>query len=246
MIFLYWKIYTVLRRRARKSLNKKQAKTVDKKTLQNVIENTATTNICQSQPPAPVPTVKPTKDQDTNGSSDTNRNRKLKTAIAEEASVTYMATASDTQNDEEDEDDGDDDGPKSPTSDEAQDHVIENNRTIDFPLCNVEEDHPSCIVDGKSGYTAPSNVEVETQFGSSASTRDNYLSLPKRKFPGLKKSGSSKKKTTTSPRKSVTKFNFHMRQSKKKMKGSASSRREKRATKTLAIVLGKKCMNHKL
>lgn len=49
---------------------------------------------------------------------------------------------------------------------------------------------------------------------------------------------SPKKKAKRDHKKGVTKFNFHMRTSRKR-KEKSSSKREKKATKTLAIVLGK-------
>ena len=88
---------------------------------------------------------------------------------------------------------------------------------------------------------------------SPASTR-NLLSPSPRKSPllGFRHNHSNKnaKNNNTltvptedhpseeSPKKSVTKFNFHMRHSKKK-KDTRRDRRERKATTTLAIVLGK-------
>ena len=120
--------------------------------------------------------------------------------------------------------------------------------------------------DGTPGYHAPTTIEVETQFITSsapaaggvtspastvtspASTK-NLLSPSPRKSPllGFRNHNKNAKNNNTlnipqedtdeSPKKSVTKFNFHMRHSKKK-KDTRRDRRERKATTTLAIVLG--------
>ena len=157
---------------------------------------------------------------------------------------------------------------KSPTSDDTEtdqvpDNVIANQKLLLSPTSEEETDVK--YKDSQQGYSAPSCVEVESTSKVLSPTYSNkaLLSpLPHRKNfgmykehkPGKKKGKHSRSSTNSngngsnsssrrdnqnnSPRKYVTKFNFHLRQSKKKKERSYTSRRERKATKTLAIVLG--------
>jgi dopamine receptor D2 len=95
----------------------------------------------------------------------------------------------------------------------------------------------------------PATVEVETEFAvptkASPKRPDTLLPLNSqqqlRTTTGPQPQGSVKKNGTPGKKekKSTSKFNFRLRTSRKKRERSSSSRREKKATKTLAIVLGK-------
>ena len=152
---------------------------------------------------------------------------------------------------------------KSPLSDDT-DHVIQNDKSKEFLLSPTSDDGGHIVEytrgEKDSGYSAPTCVEVETV----PVKRINKVLLspppPRRQmrlglitqFPSPKKNAktietngdgsrenSDDKENSGSPaKKSVTKFNFHLRHSKKK-KEKLSSRRERKATKTLAIVLGR-------
>lgn len=99
---------------------------------------------------------------------------------------------------------------------------------------------------GASGGLATSAAVSAGDNVKSAPTstpRKNFLTPPKQKFAGLNKRGGSGKKKGTSPsKKSVTKFNFHKKKDFKRKKDNhgakGAMRKEKKATKTLAIVLG--------
>ncbi|CAH1796947.1 unnamed protein product [Owenia fusiformis] len=133
----------------------------------------------------------------------------------------------------------------SPTDGEKQ---SDNNK-----LSPVSEDSPSGLEferNGDSGYHAPVTVEAETSFNTltvpsakaltiqtprymPSHTGGNYKGVKYKKRLNPKSNGT----THRAQRKSVTKFNFHMRSSRKR-KEKFSSKRERKATKTLAIVLG--------
>ena len=151
---------------------------------------------------------------------------------------------------------------KSPLSDDT-DHVIQNDKSKEFLLSPTSDDGGGNITeytrgDRDSGYSAPTCVEVVE-----AVPRKNKVLLspppPRRhmrlglvaSFPspskknskpssknGSRENSDDKENSGSPAKKSVTKFNFHLRHSKKK-KEKLSSRRERKATKTLAIVLGR-------
>lgn len=245
MLFLYGKIYFVLRQRAKKFLARK-AKTVDSKSLQNVIENTATTACAGNLGPTTETSLTENLHDRNNiyartgarlsGAHSGSLTLSPNPIIHEEISTALHTTSSTHEDDEDD----DEDDVKSPASDDLKDHVIQNDKSAEFLMSPVSDDNSNAT---RSGYAPPTTVEVETQFtsplGSAPKAHENksMLSLPKKKFPGLSRNGSAKKKKAGG-KKSVTRFNFHMRQSKKK-KDKSATRRERKATKTLAIVLGK-------
>lgn len=97
----------------------------------------------------------------------------------------------------------------------------------------VGEPEASASTSGGTGQTCANEAETPfTSFVGKADTRASSDTKGLKTFK--KKDGDSKR----GQKKGVTKFNFHVRVSRKR-KEKSSSRREKKATKTLAIVLGK-------
>ena len=164
----------------------------------------------------------------------------IRNATIIEETCFAMATTTDTG---EEDSHGASEVIKSPLSDDT-DHVIPNDKSTEFMLSPASEDNAHDFREGDSGYSAPLNVEVETRFSAmtSPTSPKNLLSPPpKTSFLGFRNHSPKHKGNNAveeSPRKHVTRFNFHMRHSKKK-KEKLSTRRERKATKTLAIVLGK-------
>ena len=215
MIFLYYRIYRVLRLRARKSLANKKARTIDTRTL-NVIENTATTQTSQYA-------VKHNLEEGTaltgfakidNGKISTYNTNNCKHGLAEEAS-TSNPTNSDSQEKEEFHCET-----KCPDMSEHKGELIINPVAQD-----VERQEMLC-----AAKHPPLAMETEfSQTSNQMGQEDNSSG---------KQTSSESKDRRKKDKKNVTKFNFHMRTSRKR-KERSSSRRERKATKTLAIVLGK-------
>ena len=165
-----------------------------------------------------------------------------------ETSFTNVVTTTDTGEDESH--CGMGDVIKSPLSDDT-DHVIPNDKSTEFMLSPQSEDSHGEYRDGgdTSGYSPPVAIVVETQFAGNVTSPTSPKSLLSPVAPRAKSTmlgfrnhaacrlNFMKREHKESPRKSVTKFNFHLRHSKKK-KQSTAIRRERKATKTLAIVLG--------
>ncbi|KAK2158138.1 hypothetical protein LSH36_176g04006 [Paralvinella palmiformis] len=148
-----------------------------------------------------------------------------------------------------------------PVSDDEA-HVIPNDKSTDPALSATSDDNGAALAtnhrcrDPDTGYVPPTRVVVETHapgvVGSSTSTLTTHKTLlsppPRRPImnPGVgvkvyTPGRRSRRNGAESPKKSVTKFNFHLHRAhskKKKDVRSCSSRRERKATKTLAIVLG--------
>lgn len=101
----------------------------------------------------------------------------------------------------------------------------------------------SIAADGGFAASAGGNTgDNATTALTSSTPKKNFLTPPKQKFAGLNKRGGSGKKKGSSPKKTVAKFNFHKKKELKKKKDNhgakGAMRKEKKATKTLAIVLG--------
>ena len=237
--------------RAKKAAMHKKTKVLQNKSLANVIENTAQT-------------TKSTAQGNNGNAGNSNeiperellpQGRSLRAecaTIAEETTTFTNMNATeanvDLSNSHLNTTESDEcEAVKSPMSDDAEHHVIPNDKSTEFMLSPVSEDSPLEYHPEDSGYSAPTTVEVVTTYKNKA-----VAGSPKRTFPRMSRSKTNHKpKNSTlgtrlyrykardeSPKKSVTKFNFHLRHSKKK-KDKTSSRRERKATKTLAIVLGK-------
>ncbi|XP_064651270.1 dopamine D2-like receptor [Lineus longissimus] len=156
-------------------------------------------------------------------------------SIAEE--VSNMGTT-DTQEDEEEE------------KDTLADNVITNEKAAEFMLSPVVADGNQMKPDLDSGYSAPTNVIVETKFSTDIPHSRTFLKLPGRKKMGTggrngstRSSTSSKRSTNSngSQKRSVTRFQFHVRRHSnrgRKSRDRTANKRERKATKTLAIVLG--------
>ncbi|XP_046374880.1 D(2) dopamine receptor-like [Haliotis rufescens] len=233
MIFLYWRIYRVLRQRARKAMRAKKIKTVDKRTLQSVIENTQATQATQE------PTVTTGLARMDNGkvaSYNTNKSHKLAPPVVDDTSVTNVPSASDSHShDNEDESGGNDgSGPKSPGSDDG---IIHNDdiggELIANPVAEAMEKQEADGVATTSGQSA--GTEAETPFNSPGASKGSTPT--KRRSSGRAAGAAGPKNQKENHKKGVTKFNFHMRTSRKR-KERSSNKRERKATKTLAIVLG--------
>ena len=219
MIFLYWRIYRVLRLRAKKSLANKKARSIDTQTLTNVIENTANTQSSQYA-------VKQTLEEATaltgfakidNGKVSTYNTNNCKHGLGEEAS-TSNPTNSDSQEKDESES-------KCPDPSEHKGELIINPVAQDVERQEMlsAQKHPP--------------LAMETEFSQTS----NQIG-PDDNSSG-KQTSSDTKDRRKKEKKNVTKFNFHMRTSRKR-KERSSSRRERKATKTLAIVLGRYIIVH--
>lgn len=111
------------------------------------------------------------------------------------------------------------------------------------------EENQAMLQSGKNGgYTAGQEGSASTS-GGVGQTCANEAETPFTSIVCKGESDTTEERDGTSPKKKgsntkrgqkkgVTKFNFHMRTSRKR-KEKSSSKREKKATKTLAIVLGK-------
>ncbi|KAK7477551.1 hypothetical protein BaRGS_00031236, partial [Batillaria attramentaria] len=219
MIFLYWKIYRVIRLRAQKAQAAKR-KAVDSRALQ---KPTVTTGLAKMD----------------NGRvtsyNTTGAHRLVAPPVIDETSVSNVPSGSDSHNDDEDDSNANIRAP--PTPDHAtqllacqhhQDGDLGAELIANPGAAAAERREATGKATGSGGSGGSGNAgsnEAETPFTSPGGS-------------GRKKQGKNKNGCSTSRhKKGVTKFNFHMRTSRKR-KEKSSSRREKKATKTLAIVLG--------
>ncbi|KAK3612121.1 hypothetical protein CHS0354_031193 [Potamilus streckersoni] len=212
MIFLYWRIYRVLRQRARQLAVKKRGRTVDTQTLTNVIENTATVQTMVVEK-ATVKTSLATMDNGKVSTYNTNETTESPDH-ADEHSTSNPPTNTDSQ-EKEDESDS-----KTPVKIEHGDHSKA--ELIINPVAHDMEARKIQTVEG----VVTELGEMETNF--SGASKSNQCKN--------NKAANNDTKTRKKEKKGVTKFNFHLRTSRKR-KERSSSRREKKATKTLAIVL---------
>ena len=260
MVLLYWRIFRAIRLRAKKQAkkNKPQPRAL------NVIENKAQTGrtTCTSDASA---TEDCHKELLPAGNSAGHARSLMRTPIAEETSFTnYNAklhTTTDNSGEESSHSQSQSQGEvapvRGPISDEGGAHVIPNDRSTDLMLTSDDNGTATNhrIRDVESGYAAPTHVVVETHTSGDLTSpvlHKTLLSPPPRRpimtsgvgvkihVPGKRLKRNNNK---NSPKKSVTKFNFHLHRThsrkKKETSRSTSSRRERKATKTLAIVLGK-------
>ncbi|VDI63946.1 dopamine D2-like receptor [Mytilus galloprovincialis] len=229
MMFLYWRIWRVLRIRA-KAQKKKKAKAT-KTSTSKVIENTATINATKTEP-----TIKTglAKSMDNGKISTYNTNKapnQLLIPVCDD-NVSNMATNTDSSERYND----DDSGQKSPDS--ADD--VDEEKEAELIINPVAVRHVEIQIDGNGNGTCnvDTQMETETKFSSTPSSE-------RRGKPGefehkcqlipvndTKPVNASRRKE----KRTVGKY-FHRRTSRKR-KEKSSSKREKKATKTLAIVLG--------
>lgn len=220
MVFLYWRIYRVLRLRAQRSLANKKARTVDTQTLTNVIENQALNE----------PTVKTSLATMDNGkvynTTSNNCNNKHNHQEVTETHIDEASTSNPQSDSQEKDEDSD---TKSPI------HVPEGGELIINPVAEDLERREKLTQ--KQNDCAPVTSlpsEAETHF----MTKDSKTVNQDTEDSSSGKTSTDGKNRRKKEKKNATKFNFHMRTSRKR-KEKSSSRRERKATKTLAIVLGK-------
>ena len=217
MIFLYYRIYRVLRIRARKALANKKARSIDSKTLTNVIENTANTQTAQYTV-KDEPTVMTGFAKIDNGKVSTyNTHNSKPGGLGEEAS-TSNPTNSDSQE----------------KYDNESRFVDQSESKGDFIVNPVAEDaeRQEMLSAAKDSNDTPSQLETNFSQMTNQINPDHDS-----RSSGRHSSSAESKDRRKKDKKNVTKFNFHMRTSRKR-KERSSSKRERKATKTLAIVLG--------
>lgn len=164
----------------------------------------------------------------------------LSAPVIDDASVTNVPSQSDSHNEDEDDSNANitSNLRNAPSPDHVTQLLVARHHSQDGDLgaelianpgaaaAERREAGTKASTSGSGSGTAVPN-EAETPFNSPGGS-------------ARKKGGGKNKSNCSSSRhkKGVTKFNFHMRTSRKR-KEKSSSRREKKATKTLAIVLGK-------
>lgn len=224
MICLYWRIYRVLHLRARHANKSKKAKKLKLRNEANVIENSATVNAGRNEPSA---TTMLNVAIDNGKISTYNTNKcsdQLTMQINEEPSVNVNSDSSDRYND-------DGSVQKSPGSEDGEDDEV-----VGALIVNpVAVRHVEIQLDGNGNGTcvAETQTDDETRFCENNQNKslvnDNECKLNS----NARKSNNQRRKD----KRGVAKFNFHMRSSRKR-KEKSSNRKERKATKTLAIVLG--------
>lgn len=274
MILLYWRIFRAIRLRAKRAAAHRRARLIDSKAMTNVIENhvhndalgtpanagkttstdnSATEDGCQQEllPSSRNCSQHPHHFRSAPGTL-------ARSPIAEETSFTnYNAKFSTVSEDTADEEHVRRGVQllKSGTSDDNA-HIIHNDKSNDCMLsATSDEGHVHEPVDKSTGYAAPATVEVVSTPHLPPPPRELLSPPPKRPVMHLgfknhaakpTKSQQNNNKPKASPqKKSITKFNFRLRHSKrKKDQRSMANRRERKATQTLAIVLGesKQCL----
>lgn len=246
MIFLYYRIYRVLHLRARASMAHKKERELKKQVTSKVIENTATVNASKIEPTV---TTGLASSMDNGKISTYNTNKcqnQLALPIPEEDTITNVGTMTDSQSSERYNEEE-----KSPESiDDADDDENDNDNKGGQLIVNpIAVKQIEITIDGNGNGTCTTTTQTETE------TRFNSPALHRKSDKRIKEdnsiAGFVNRKCQQKRRKekrTAAKFNFHMRTSRKR-KEKSSSKREKKATKTLAIVLGKclsKCyINHK-
>lgn len=246
MIFLYWRIYRVLHLRTRAQARSKKLREMKHDTCTtNVIANPATVSAIKIEPTV---TTGLATSMDNGKLATYNTNNKInqtKLPIpipeSDDVSVTNVATNTDSQSSERFNEY--DSMPKTPGSDGDIDidDVNGDDKCGGALIVNrvaVREVEVQIGGNGNGTCNTTLCTENETKFGAPVQRvvidqagEDNVcIRSPGRKgLPHRRKD-----------KKGGAKFNFHMRTSRKR-KEKSSSKREKKATKTLAIVLGKWC-----
>lgn len=229
MMFLYWRIYRVLHIRGKAARNKK-AKAANT-TTSNVIENTATINATKSEA-----TIKTglAKSIDNGKISTYNTNKspnQLLLPVCDD-NVSNMATNTDSSERYPEEDSEQ----KSPESADDQD-----DKEAELIINPVAVRHVEIQIDGNGNGTCnvDTQMETETKFSSTPSSERRGKN-PAEFEHKCKLIPDNDARQANHPRRkekrTVGKY-FHRRTSRKR-KEKSSSKRERKATKTLAIVLG--------
>ena len=251
MVLLYWRIFRVIRERSRrKKARSKKAKASSSAAPAPALPNAYAAIYANKRSPA----TRTTSDA---SATDNNSTKELlptsasrspnlpltNTTIAEETSFTnYNAklTATDTEDGGSVNDSNSGAAMGGGASTYAQEH---SSRASD------SESHADCGVHttpNKTQYSAPDTVVVDLQYctaslPASPASRNNANSAFKKNGVKAAPPATAHARRAAPAHhnvaKSVTKFNFRLRHSKKKTDRSAK-KRERKATKTLAIVLG--------
>ncbi|XP_076457364.1 D(2) dopamine receptor-like [Babylonia areolata] len=260
MIFLYWKIYRVIRQRAHKAQAAKKA--VNSRALQSVIENTGATAAVGGAPTVTTGLAS-TMDNGRVTSYNTTTTTTHHTHHHRHRRHHYAPSGSDSHNDEdEDDDEEEEDGDSNEHTPPTPDHATQLLACHPPPPPLHEEDgdlgaeliaNPGAAAaeqregsGGKATTTGSAGSgdsheggshEAETPFTSPGGSGRKGKAGGKNKNNCSASASAAGAGASSRQKKGVTKFNFHMRTSRKR-KEKSSSRREKKATKTLAIVLG--------
>lgn len=226
-MFLYYRIYRVLHLRA-KALKNKKAKTLQTGTS-NVIENTATINANETEP-----TIKTglAKSIDNGKISSYNTNKapnQLLIPVCDD-NVSNMATNTDSSERYNEEDSGQ----KSQDSDP-------DDRDAELIVNPVAVRHVEIQIDGNGNGTCnvDTQLETETKFSSTPSSERRGKSSEFEHKCKLIPANDSVIANQQRRKEKRTVGNYFHRRASRKRKEKSSSKREKKATKTLAIVLGK-------
>ena len=236
MIFLYWRIYRVLRLRAQAALRSKKAKMFrTANATSNVIENTPSVYADkQTQPTVNTRITTATNNGKLSSYNTTKLANELTLPVSDDVSITNANTDSQSSERVPDEDGS---APKSPASTEDVDEEEEVGELIVNP---VAVRHVEIQLDGNGNGTCITETPaaVETKFSTCKS--GNNIPPHTCILPNSGTNNSNKKSNAhrRKQKRGVAKFNFHMRTSRKR-KEKSSTRKERKATKTLAIVLGK-------
>lgn len=228
MIFLYWRIYRVLHLRARHANKYKKAKKSKLKNEANVIENSATVNAGRAEPSS---TTQLNVAIDNGKLSTYNTNKssaQLTMQISEEPSVNVNSDSSDRYND-------DGSGQKSPGSEDCEDDGV-----VGALIVNpVAVRHVEIRLDGNGNGTcvAETQTDDETKFSENNEVKSRATIVNDNECT-LNSNARNLNAQRRKDKRGVAKFNFHMRTSRKR-KEKSSNRKERKATKTLAIVLGR-------
>ncbi|XP_014680418.1 PREDICTED: dopamine D2-like receptor, partial [Priapulus caudatus] len=242
MVILYYKIFKVIRERARKSADNAKRNRMSRNA--GTIENTAVTlTMTKTDGATSADAVKSPGGANRVGEEPTNTGSGSQESTSGEHG--HHEPTSACADDDDDDDDVDDDE----HDHVVPDMVIENRRPRE--LHSPQSEDGVVPPNSDSGYCAPTGVEVETKFGTvtPGSPRRTFLTPPKTtqvaahtvvKNNGTTSGKVEHKKVLPVPR-NVTKFSFGKtkRSGSKKRKDKLAAKKEKKATKTLAIVLGR-------
>lgn len=226
MICLYWRIYRVLHLRARQANKSRKAKKLKLKNEANVIENSATVNAGRNEPSA---TTQLNVAIDNGKISTYNTNKcsdQLTMQINEEPSVNVNSDSSDRYND-------DGSVQKSPGSEDGEDDEV-----VGALIVNpVAVRHVEIQLDGNGNGTCVAETQTDDETRFCENNQNKSVTLVNDNECKLNSNARKSNNQRRKDKRGVAKFNFHMRSSRKR-KEKSSNRKERKATKTLAIVLG--------
>ena len=251
MVLLYWRIFLVIRRRTRRAALQKRARQKQQAKQRQPL--------CGSAKPAANRTTSDASATEDNSQKELLPPRKpaaggdlARTPITEETSFTnYNAKLTPTDTDEGASvgGGGGGDGVEPPSQAcDSSDGTSGNDKSVVLagPGAYDENNHNDLPPAAGAAHTAADADGCPARKTSSSTAAGNgrrsthLLELPP-KNNGIKVDISN---INTPKSHSVTKFNFRMRHSKKK-KDRSANKRERKATKTLAIVLGEPLPSHR-